>query len=207
MGRVVRMLEWILDRPELVSAAATLGLVFFAGVQISLEARRRWDIRRAAAIHARGPAWLARRTLEGIAGYTGGVSSDPRGWAWAVRKSGLIEPLEGYMLETLRITSVAGGRYSIAAERALGAFLALADRLDKIGTYEASDRDTFGVEILTEDDKAYLRTQAADAAKHLDLAVQYLTKLAPRQGYEPATPESSKRTIGGTARRRGSRAI
>lgn len=182
------MVEWLSNNGELVAAASTLGLALFAGVQIALEIWRQRESKRAAAIHARGPAWLARRTLEHAARSANEFSEDPQGWAWMVRKDSALDSLEAMMLEALRLASIAGGEYATAAGGAFDSFLAFVDRANLLAAYQLSGRGALGSTVATAEDEARLGALFDEATFHLAPAIGELAKIAPRQPHEHPTP-------------------
>jgi hypothetical protein len=178
--------DWLLAHPEPAAALATILLTVFAFVQVCLEFARRRDRERSAAIEATGPAWLARRSMEAAMRFAAEVN-EPFGWAeWTGGPR--VQRIQGQVLRTLRLTSVAGGKHAKAGQRAFTAFVGFADRVNALAaTHPRPGRDGYATE--TDADKAEGKKLFGEALDHLESAVAALAVIAPRRAEEGALPK------------------
>lgn len=181
-------MNWIAANDQLIIAAATVALTFVATVQIAREIWRDSRVRRAARQEARGPAWLARRSLEVILADALSETNSP--FIWAAR-SGQKEPLdrlERHMLDTLRLGALAGGADAKAAAAAFDSFLGFADRLNALCGFDFRGRDRLGAMVPSEEDLARASDLFGAASVHAVDAIAALVRLAPRTKHETGVP-------------------
>ncbi len=182
--------DWLLLHPDTAAAIATIFLTIFAAVQILLEIARHRDRRHSAAIEAQGPAWLARRSME--ASMREATRVAPFDWARNMSPEPL-ERLQQQMLETLRLASIAGGKYARAGRRAFTAFIAIADRINTVNTLPpAAMRRSLGGTAIVALDTDRANTLVGEAFEHLDSAVSGLSVIAPRQPDEGTLPKRAE---------------
>ena len=184
------ILAWSRLNAQFIEAAATGVLAVFASVQVGLEIYRKYDQRRAAKIRLEGPAWIARRNFEAVLEKAVGERSAPT-WGGAVGSKRSLTPLQGHMLETLRLASVIGGVRARAAQRAFEHFLAFADEVNHLNTLPASGRASDGSPMLTPHDREIANATARSAIGYLRSAIAELEQLAPRRDRERPLPEGS----------------
>jgi hypothetical protein len=175
------LMDWLKKNAEAVEAAATVALVIFASVQIGIENARSRARKRAAEVRLEGPAWLARRSLE-AAFKAAEHQSNPREWWKAVGKKESLDALERHMLATLRVASGVGGKKADNVQDAFQRFLAFADRVNAMGTYEIPWRQ------VTTEEMVKLNGLARHAIKHLSGSITALALVVPRRPEEPPLP-------------------
>jgi hypothetical protein len=101
--------------------------------------------------------------------------------------------LERQLLDVLAAAEFAGSRYGSAAERALSAFLGIADtslRIHKIASRSASDEG--GGFLFTEEDLTILEREARGVVGRIVDAIAQLEVIAPREPHEPPIPNPNK---------------
>lgn len=156
-------------------------LAVFAGVQIGLQIYRNHQAANRASMELRGPAWLARRTLE-QAVFLAQTSNDVFVWAhWAGDGRGL-DRVERQMLTVLRLGALAQGRAARSAEEAFESFLAYADRLNEANAIPR------GAVPPTEETRGRAHELAKGALEYLRMVIEQLSELAPRRPDEAGLP-------------------
>lgn len=180
-------MAWLEANQILATTIATIALAAFAGVQIGLEIYRAWDRRRAARIRLRGPAWLARRSLEAMLA-TAVEQRSAFEWFGTVGTSQSLDPLERHVLSVLRLGSIAGGNEGAAAEEGFERFLAFADRVNALGASPITGKGADGWAQATLGDRRQANDLARAALSHLVGAIDALARIAPRRDNEPALP-------------------
>jgi hypothetical protein len=180
------MIEWLRDPPRL-AAVSTVLLALFAALQVGLEVYRWRQSRKAARIEARGPAWLARRSLEQSL-FAAEKYRDVLNWRRQAAHGIDAAEVQAQMLETLRVGSLAGGSTARHAANAFESYLAFADRMGALTRFQPSAADEFGDLVMTDKDNERAHRLATDALDHCRAAIGSLAHLAPRQPHEPSIP-------------------
>ena len=180
------MWNWALAHPEIIAALASIGLVFFAAVQIGLEVSRRRDAHKAGKVRIRGPAWLARRMCEASL-QSATTAKTSKNWAGEAGPSVRLDRLEVLMLEVLHLGAAVGEDEAAAADDAFASFTAYSDRLNRLFALQPSGI-TAGVRRFTQEDEEQGAVLFKGAIKHLTVLIDHLAELAPRRQNEPELP-------------------
>jgi hypothetical protein len=180
--------SWLRGNDQIVIALATVALTLVAGVQIAREVVRGWELKRAARVEVRGPAWLARRSLEAALEAAMEEQSSPFSWALSVSRSESLDRLEAHMLEVLRLGSACPLAVARAASEAFTAFLGFADRLNALAGFAFSTIDSQGAVVPTKTDLETASRLLREAGQYLHDAISQLSVLAPRMPHEADLP-------------------
>ena len=156
-----------------ITTFATVVVAVFIVVQVGIEVWRDYDRKRSLREQVVGPAWLARRSLEEDVRSTL-TSTSPVGWA-AYQDKVRIDRVERQMLEVRELSAKAGGSTLAEGRSAFMAWIAYADRANKLRTA--------GQESWSEQNRLY-----REVTTPLVTLIEKLEVIAERHEDEPKRP-------------------
>ena len=170
--------SWWESASTVVTAAATLGLTFFAFVQVWREGKRDDRLQQNRGAELGAVAWLARRSCEAMLWLERRVERDD--WVKRVGMAAPLNLLQEHFLRVLQLGTEQGGQEAEHASAAFNAFIMAADRINNLGDPAWCEKAKAPA----------VEQEEREALEYLQQAVEELSVpvLAPRRRGEPAPP-------------------